>query len=176
MGHLPGLRTSLRIGWSVVSTSCSLKTQGIMGAPSARLDALFAVLNNAPPGRVLSDSEAQLKAGVGDGDVCCDRDDTSVGGDGDRTSFPALLLNSGTLVRTDCTSDRLPPPDGAFLVTDEADAFPPRSEPLAGPGAFLVTDEADAFPPRSEPLAGPAAEDEVTTFGAHSHCASLHPH
>ena len=92
MGHLPGLRTSLRIGWSVVSTSCSLKTQGIMGAPSARLDALFAVLNNAPPGRVLSDSEAQLKGGVGDGDVCCNGDDTSfpalIGGDGDRTSFP----------------------------------------------------------------------------------------
>ena len=52
-----------------------------MGAPSARLDALFAVLNTAPPGRFLSDAEAQLKAGVGDGDVCCNRDDTSVGGD-----------------------------------------------------------------------------------------------
>ena len=70
-----------------------------MGAPSARLDALFAVLNTAPPGRFLSDAEAQLKAGVGDGDVCCDGDDTSfpalIGGDGDSTSFPLLLRRPG---------------------------------------------------------------------------------
>ena len=112
MGHLPGLRTSLRIGWSMVSTSCRLKTRGIMGAPSARLDALFAVLNTAPPGRFLSDAEAQLKAGVGDGDVCCNRDDTSfpalIGGDGDRTSFPLLLRYSGTLVGTGSPRPRLP--------------------------------------------------------------------